>query len=43
MPKFVFMTAYKNSHFEKHAVSLGVKTVFEKPMSQEQMESIFEP
>lgn len=35
MPKFVFMTAYKNSHFDKHAQGLGVKTIFEKPMSQE--------
>lgn len=35
MPKCEFMTADKISHFEKHAIELGVKTVFEKPLSLE--------
>ena len=41
MPKVVFMTAFKNTHFDKHARSLGITTIFEKPMSLNQLESIF--
>jgi hypothetical protein len=35
MPKFVFMTAYKTSVFEKLVKELEVDTVFEKPFAFE--------
>lgn len=41
LPKFVFLTAYKTSQFDKHAKEAGVSSVYEKPLSIEQLEEIF--
>lgn len=32
-PKFVFLTAYKTSAFDKHIKELNIEQVFEKPLS----------
>ena len=36
-PRFVFLTAYKTSVFDKLIKELNVDTVFEKPLSLEQL------
>ena len=41
-PKVVFLTAYKTSAFDSHIKNLNVSAVFEKPLSLEQLQSIFE-
>lgn len=41
-PKVVFLTAYKTSAFDMHIKNLNVAAVFEKPLTLEQLQSIFE-
>jgi hypothetical protein len=41
-PKYVFLTAFKTSQFEKHLREMGLKHVFEKPLSLDQLASIFD-
>lgn len=40
-PKYVFLTAYKTSAFDKHIQELDVHEVFEKPLTIDQLKSIF--
>jgi CheY-like chemotaxis protein len=41
LPTIVFITAHKTMHFERHAASIGVPTVLQKPLTLEQLKSIF--
>jgi CheY-like chemotaxis protein len=41
MPQFYFLTSYIETQFEKHALGKGVKKVFEKPLTQAHLQSIF--
>ena len=40
-PRIYFLTAHKTSHFDKFLEKLNVESVFEKPLSLEQVASIF--
>lgn len=42
MPTFVFLTAHKTAAFSRHAESLGVATVLEKPATLDQLRSILD-
>lgn len=40
-PVFVFLTAYKTSSFDRFVQELEVMNVFEKPLTLDQLQSIF--
>ena len=41
-PEFVFLTAYGTLNFKKHLSTYGVKHIYEKPISQNELRDILE-